>query len=225
METPPPSSDSKPKAITIGNVNISPMALEEQTQDTPPSIEPTVNRFDGNEHSDLHGLVRTRTDSTIKTSTSPGLFVMFLYYLPSLYLCMAIFVVPDRINVEAFIVGIMAPIIGFIVGLFHLRWEFFRGFLLQIGLSFPVAVLWCVAGAAGLFGNSSAADLLGENYLHEKFTMALLATLLATLILPFNYHTKSLHGRALGALYGAPFGVCLLLIGLLIGVISRFGIV
>ena len=226
METPPPSSDSKPKAIIIGNVNISPMALQEQTQDTPPSIEPTVNRFDGNEHSDLHGLVRTRTDSTIKTSTSPDLFVMFLYYLPSLYLCMAIFVVPDLMGEEgAFFVGIMAPIIGFIVGLFHLRWEFFKGFLLQIGLSFPVAVLWCVAGAAGLFGNSSAADLLVDDYLYGNFSMALLASLLATLILPINYHTKSLHGRALGALYGAPLGVCLLLFGLLIGVISRYGIV
>jgi len=219
METPPPSSDSKPKAIIIGNVNISPMALQEQTQDTPPSIEPTVSRFDGNEHSALHGLVRTRTDSTIKTSTSPGLFVMFLYYLPSLYLCMAIFVFPYTVNEEAVLLGIMAPIIGFIVGLFHLRWEFFKGFLLQIGLCFPVAVLWCVAGAAGLFGDFSAAGLLGD------FGEALLITLLATLILPFNYHTKSLHGRALGALYGAPLGVCLLLFGLLIGVISRYGIV
>ena len=222
METPPPSSDSKPKAIIIGNVNISPMALQEQTQDTPPSIEPTVNRFDGNEHSDLHGLVRTRTDSTIKTSTSPGLFVMFLYYLPSLYLCMAIFVVPDMINEEAFFVGIMAPIIGFIVGLFHLRWEFYRGFLLQIGLCFLGVFLWCLGGAAGLFGDESAADLFLEFHNLEG---ALLITLLATLILPINYHTKSLHGRALGALYGAPLGVCLLLFGLLIGVISRYGIV
>ena len=164
-----------------------------------------------NEDSALHGLVRTRTDSTAKTSTSPDIFVMFLYYLPPLYLCMVALDVSNGGNDNAFFMGIMAPIIGFLVGLFHLRWEFFNGFLLQLGFSFPVAFLLCVAGAVGLFGDIS------------DFGEALLITLLAALILPFKYHRNSSHGRALGAIYGATLGVCLMLFGLILGVISRYG--
>ena len=164
-----------------------------------------------NEDSALHGLLRTRTDSTAKTSTSPDILVMFLYYLPPLYLCMVALDVSNGGNDDAFFMGIMAPIIGFLVGLFHMRWEFFNGFLLQLGFSFPVAFVLCVAGAVGLFGDIS------------DFGEALLITLLAALILPFKYHRNSSHGRALGAIYGATLGVCLMLFGLMLGVISRYG--
>ena len=163
------------------------------------------------EDSALYGLVRTRTDSTTKTSTSPDFFVMFLYYLPPLYLCMVALDVSNGGNDDAFFMGIMAPIIGFLVGLFHMRWEFFNGFLWQLCFSFPAAVLFGVAGAVGLFGDVS------------DFDVALLITLLPALILPFKYHSNSSHGRALGAIYGATLGVCLMLFGLLFGLISRYG--
>ena len=165
-----------------------------------------------NEDSALHGLLRTRTDSTAKTSTSPDIFVMFLYYLPPLYLCMVALDVSNGGNDDAFFMGIMAPIIGFLIGLFMYRTEFLKGFLTNLGFCIPVALAFWLGGYIGVFGD---VDSLGE---------ILLFVILPALYLPWRRHTNQEHRWALGAVYAAPLGTMGILFGLMIGVIMRYGL-
>ena len=140
------------------------------------------------------------------------LWVMILYYLPPLYLCMVALVVSNGGNDDAFFMGIMAPIIGFLIGLFMYRMEFFKGFLTNLGFCIPVALAFGLAGYIGVFGDL---DSLGE---------ILLFVILPTLYLPWRRHTNKEHRWALGAVYAAPLGTMGILFCLMIGVIMRYGL-
>ena len=149
------------------------------------------------------------------TKTDDGLnpTVLFLYHVPLVYLFMVILSVSDGGDDNALFMGITAPIVGFVVGLVQLRWEFLKGFLLQLGVCFPLAVvLFILSGGVGAFGDVGGLD--------EIFFIALLPTL----FLPFRYYMNGMKYRALGATYAAPLGFFILVIGIMFGVIMRYGL-
>ena len=151
------------------------------------------------------------TDSEITSSPEP--IVMLLYYLPLLYLLVVVDSVSNGGDDDALFMGTVLPILGFVIGLFQFRWNFFKAFGWQITVCIPLAVVYFVlAGGLGVFGD--------VNDLKEVF----LVITLPALYLPVKYHLESDHVRALGAAYAAPLGIFCLLFGLMFGVIMRYGL-
>ena len=140
------------------------------------------------------------------------LWVMILYYLPFLYLLMVVISVNGGGDDDALFWGTVIPIIGFLIGLFNYRMEFFKGFLTNLGFCIPVSLALGLAGFTGVFGD---VDSLEE---------ILLFVILPALYLPWRRHTDKEHRWALGAAYAAPLGTMVILFGLMVGVIMRYGL-
>tara|TARA_B100000242_G_C43017886_1_gene473473 strand:- start:226 stop:1365 length:1140 start_codon:yes stop_codon:yes gene_type:complete len=172
----------------------------------------------------IHPKLISRSDSVQKPTTpqpdtvsnitpTPELVVMILYYLPLFYLILVADSVASGGDDDALFMGTVFPILGFLIGLFQFRWAFFKAFAWQITVCIPVAVTFFIlAGGFGVFGDI---DNLEDVWLF---------VLLPVLYLPVKHHIESDHVRALGAAYAASVGFFIILFGLGMGMIMRYGL-
>ena len=159
---------------------------------------------------DLNDAVDDETAST--SGEAPEFWVMVLYYLPFLYLYSVVISVSRGGDDDALFLGTVIPITGFLIGLFRYRMEFFEGFVVNIGFCVPFAFFFALAGYIGVFGDvDNVADIL-------------LFITLPALYLPYKNHNTKRHRRALGSAYAAPLCVMGMLFGLMLGVITRYGL-
>ena len=146
-----------------------------------------------------------------KPTHAPSLGAMVLYYLPFLYLYSVVISVNRGGDDDALFLGTVLPLVGFFVGLFQFRLDFFKGFLKNLLFCVPMAFAFGLAGFIGVFGEPDGIENI------------LLLVILPNLYLPRKHHVAKDHARALGAAHAAPLGTLVVMMGLVIGVIMRYG--
>ena len=146
-----------------------------------------------------------------KPTHAPSLGAMVVYYLPFLYLYSVVISVNRGGDDDALFLGTVLPLVGFFVGLFQFRLDFFKGLLRNLLFCVPMAFAFGLAGFIGVFGEPDGIENI------------LLLAILPNLYLPRKHHVAKDHARALGAAHAAPLGTLVVMMGLVTGVIMRYG--
>ena len=101
--------------------------------------------------------------------------------------------------------GMMIVLPGFIASIVNLRLEFFKGFVLNIGLSVIFSFIAFILGSA----------------LHEPDgvggVLILISIISSGAVLPVWLHKEGVHVRALGSAYAMPICIFIIVFGLLFG--------
>ena len=132
-----------------------------------------------------------------------------LLYLPLLYHLITVVAVIGGANDDALFLGIVIPIVGFLVGIGVYRLEFLKGFGLHLGYSIGYGFMMYFFMIIGLV------------YALEEGAILLVFVIAA--IMPIRYHLQKNHIRALGATYTIPLSVWFMFIGFVIGWIQVEG--
>ena len=98
--------------------------------------------------------------------------------------------------------GVVTPIAGFLVSIAVHRWEVVKGFVLNIGFSMIVALVFWFLFSAG--------DGVGDGVLF------LLFIILISAILPINFLYRNKHVRALGSVYAMPICMFIMMFAILL---------
>ena len=145
-------------------------------------------------------------DFTVVESTSNSSLI--LYYLPNLAFWLSLLSLWNGGDDDIMFWGVVTPIAGFLVSIAVHRWEVVKGFVLNIGFSMVVAlVFWFV------FSADAAEDL----FFDAEF-LFLFFIILASAILPIRLLYTNNHVRALGSVYAMPICMLIIMFGVLLAV-------
>ena len=140
--------------------------------------------------------------------TKPLTFALF--YFPVIYYLIVVNSVMEGGDDDALFLGIMLPIVGFLVGIVLYRLDFLKGFglhlLFSIGYGF-IAYFLVIIGFLNNLDDGPPISLI----------------LMISFILTIRYHLKNKHRQAIGAMYAIPLTIWIVIFGLLIGWIQVDG--
>ena len=145
-------------------------------------------------------------DFAVVESTSNSSLI--LYYLPNGVFWLSFLSLWNGGDDDIMFWGVVTPIAGFLVSIAVHRWEVVKGFVLNIGFSMVVAlVFWFV------FSADAAEDL----FFDAEF-LFLFFIILASAILPIRLLYTNNHVRALGSVYAMPICMFIIMFGVLLAV-------
>ena len=127
-----------------------------------------------------------------------------LFYFPVVYFLIVVNSVMEGGEDDALFLGIMLPIVGFVVGIGLYGLEFLKGFGLHLLFSIGYGLIGYFLVIIGFFGD-----------LDDGPPISLIVMI--SLILTIRYHLKNKHHRAIGAMYAIPLTIWIILFGILIG--------
>ena len=140
--------------------------------------------------------------------TNPLAFALF--YFPVVYYLIVVNSVMEGGDDDALFLGIMLPIVGFLVGIGLYRLEFLKGFALHllysIGYGF-IAYFLVIIGFLSDLDDGPPISLV----------------VMVSFIMSIRYHMKNKHRRAIGAMYAIPLTIWIIIMGLLFGWIQVDG--
>ena len=139
-------------------------------------------------------------DFTIVESTSNSSLI--LYYLPNGVFWLSLLSLWNGGDDDIMFWGVVTPIAGFLVSIAVHRWEVVKGFVLNIGFSMIVALVFWFLFSAG--------DGVGDGVLF------LLFIILISAILPIDFLYRSKHVRALGSVYAMPICMFIMMFAILL---------
>ena len=139
-------------------------------------------------------------DFTIVESTSNSSLI--LYYLPNGVFWLSLLSLWNGGDDDIMFWGVVTPIAGFLVSIAVHRWEVVKGFVLNIGFSMIVALVFWFLFSAG--------DGVGDGGLF------LLFIILISAILPIDFLYRSKHVRALGSVYAMPICMFIMMFAILL---------
>ena len=111
---------------------------------------------------------------------------------------------------DALFLGIMLPIVGFLVGIGLYRLEFLKGFALHLLFSIAYGFIAYFLVIIGFLSD-----------LHDGPPISLV--IMVSFIMTIRYHLNNENRRALGAMYAIPLTIWIVILGLLIGWIQVDG--
>ena len=145
-------------------------------------------------------------DFTVVESTSNSSLI--LYYLPNLAFWLSLLSLWNGGDDDIMFWGVVIPIAGFLVSIAVHRWEVVKGFVLNIGFSMVVAlVFWFVFSADA-----------AEDFFFDTEFLFLFFIILASAILPIRLLYTNNHVRALGSVYAMPICMLIIMFGVLLAV-------
>ena len=145
-------------------------------------------------------------DFAVVESTSNSSLI--LYYLPNGVFWLSFLSLWNGGDDDIMFWGVVTPIAGFLVSIAVHRWEVVKGFVLNIGFSMVVAlVFWFV------FSADAAEDL----FFDAEF-LFLFFIILASAILPIRLLYTNKYVRALGSVYAMPICMFIIMFGVLLAV-------
>ena len=139
-------------------------------------------------------------DFTIVESTSNSSLI--LYYLPNGVFWLSLLSLWNGGDDDIMFWGVVTPIAGFLVSIAVHRWEAVKGFVLNIGSSMIVALVFWFLFSAG--------DGVGDGVLF------LLFIILISAILPIDFLYRNKHVRALGSVYAMPICMFIMMFAILL---------
>ena len=139
-------------------------------------------------------------DFTIVESTSNSSLI--LYYLPNGVFWLSLLSLWNGGDDDIMFWGVVTPIAGFLVSIAVHRWEVVKGFVLNIGFSMIVALVFWFLFSAG--------DGVGDGGLF------LLFIILISAILPIDFLYRNKHVRALGSVYAMPICMFIMMFAILL---------
>ena len=134
-----------------------------------------------------------------------------LFYVPVAWYLIVVSSVMEGGDDDALGLGILLPIVGFMVGVVMYNFEFLKGFGLHLIFSIGYAFIAYFLVIIGFLGD-----------LHDGPPIILV--FVVSFIMPIRNHMKNNHSRAIGALYAIPLAIWFVIIGLLIGWIQVDGL-
>ncbi|MBJ04143.1 MAG: hypothetical protein CMB65_05540 [Euryarchaeota archaeon] len=102
--------------------------------------------------------------------------------------------------------GVVTPIAGFLGSIAVHRWEVVKGFVLNIGFSMIVALVFWF-----LFSADAVEDLF-----YDIGVLFLLFIILISAILPIGFLYRNMHVRALGSVYAMPICMFIMMFAILL---------
>ena len=148
------------------------------------------------------------TTLTPEQQTKPLTFALF--YFPVVYYLIVVDSVMEGGDDDALFLGIMLPIVGFLVGIGLYRLEFLKGFGLHLLFSIAYGFIAYFLVIIGFLSD-----------LHDGPPIFLV--IMVSFIMTIRYHLKNENRRALGAMYAIPLTIWIIILGLLIGWIQVDG--
>ena len=148
------------------------------------------------------------TTLTPELQTKPLTFALF--YFPVVYYLIVVNSVMEGGDDDALFLGIMLPIVGFLVGIGLYRLEFLKGFGLHLLFSIAygfIAYFLVIIGFLSDLDDGPPISLV----------------IMVSFIMTIRYHLKNENRRALGAMYAIPLTIWIVILGLLIGWIQVDG--
>ena len=145
-------------------------------------------------------------DFAVVESTSNSSLI--LYYLPNGVFWLSFLSLWNGGDDDIMFWGVVTPIAGFLVSIAVHRWEVVKGFVLNIGFSMVVAlVFWFVFSADA-----------AEDFFFDAEFLFLFFIILASAILPIRLLYTNNHVRALGSVYAMPICMLIIMFGVLLAV-------
>ena len=146
-------------------------------------------------------------DFTVVESTSNSSLI--LYYLPNGVFWLSFLSLWNGGDDDIMFWGVVTPIAGFLVSIAVHRWEVVKGFVLNIGFSMVVAlVFWFVFSADA-----------AEDFFFDAEFLFLFFIILASAILPIRLLYTNNHVRALGSVYAMPICMFIIMFAILLAVL------
>ncbi|MAW22022.1 MAG: hypothetical protein CMA16_01075 [Euryarchaeota archaeon] len=143
-------------------------------------------------------------ETTIVSEEAIKPAMLVLFYFPVVYYLVVLNSVMDGGDDDALFLGIMLPIVGFVVGIIRYGLEFLKGFGLHLLFSIGYGFIGYFLAIIRFFGD-----------LDDGPPISFL--LMISLILTIRYHSKNKHRRAIGAMYAIPLTFWIIIFGILIG--------
>ena len=140
--------------------------------------------------------------------TKPLTFALF--YFPVVYYLIVVNSVMEGGDDDALFLGIMLPIVGFLVGIGLYRLEFLKGFGLHLLCSIAYGFIAYFLVIIGFLSDLSDGPPIS-------------LVIMVSFIMTIRYHLKNENRRAIGALYAIPLTIWIVILGLLIGWIQVDG--
>ena len=145
-------------------------------------------------------------DFAVVESTSNSSLI--LYYLPNGVFWLSLLSLWNGGDDDIMFWGVVIPIAGFLVSIAVHRWEVVKGFVLNIGFSMVVAlVFWVVFSADAV-----------EDFFFDDGVIFLFFIILASAILPIRLLYTNKHVRALGSVYAMPICMFIIMFGIILAV-------
>ena len=145
-------------------------------------------------------------DFAVVESTSNSSLI--LYYLPNGVFWLSLLSLWNGGDDDIMFWGVVIPIAGFLVSIAVHRWEVVKGFVLNIGFSMVVAlVFWVVFSADAV-----------EDLFFDIGILFLFFIILASAILPIRLLYTNKHVRALGSVYAMPICMFIIMFGIILAV-------
>ena len=143
-------------------------------------------------------------DFTVVESTSNSSLI--LYYLPNGVFWLSLLSLWNGGDDDIMFWGVVTPIAGFLVSIAVHRWEVVKGFVLNIGFSIVVALVFWF-----LFSADAVEDLF-----YDIGVLFLLFIILISAILPIGFLYRNMHVRALGSVYAMPICMFIMMFAILL---------
>ena len=144
-------------------------------------------------------------DFTVVESTSNSSLI--LYYLPNGVFWLSLLSLWNGGDDDIMFWGVVTPIAGFLVSIAVHRWEVVKGFVLNIGFSMVVALVFWVVFSA---------DAAEDFFYDLEDVLALFFIILASAILPIRLLYTNKHIRALGSVYAMPICMFIMMFAILL---------
>ncbi|MAH30144.1 MAG: hypothetical protein CL959_05645 [Euryarchaeota archaeon] len=161
-------------------------------------------------HLNQPGWVQNSETTTLAPEQQTKPLTFALFYFPVVYYLIVVNSVMEGGDDDALFLGIMLPILGFLVGIGLYRLEFLKGFGLHLLLSIAYGFIAYFLVVIGFLSN-----------LDDGPPISLV--IMVSFILTIRYHLKNENRRAIGAMYAIPLTIWIIIIGLLIGWIQVEG--
>ena len=149
-------------------------------------------------------------ETTIVSEEAIKPAMVALFYFPIVYFLFVLNSVTKGGDDDALCLGIMLPIVGFVVGIALYGLEFLKGFGLHLLFSIGYGIIGYFLAIINFFWDLDDGP-------------PIFFIVMISLILTIKYHLENKHRRAIGAMYAIPLTFWIILFGIFIGWIQVDG--